>query len=53
MEKSHNIGVSYNFFTLPGIILFIEGKESIRKARHISIGDLDARIERYYNMIFE
>lgn len=53
MEKSHKIGISYNFFTMPGLLLFIEGKETLREARHISIDDLDMKISRYYDMIFE
>lgn len=52
MEKSHKIGISYNFFTMPGLLLFIEGKETLREARHISIDDLDMKISRYYDMIF-
>lgn len=53
MAKSHKIGITYNFFTMPGLLLFVEGKESLREARHISIVDLDMKISRYYNMIFE
>lgn len=52
MEKSHKIGVYYNFFTMPGLLLFIQGKETLREARHISIDDLDMKISRYYDMIF-
>lgn len=52
LEKSHNIAVSYNVFTIPGIIMFIEGKETIREARHISMQELDAKIERYYSLLF-
>ena len=53
MAKSHNIGISYNFFTMPGLLLFVEGKESLREARHISIDDLEMKMSRYYDMIFE
>ena len=52
MTKSHNIGVSYDFFTIPGLLLFVEGKETLREARHISIEDLEAKVSRYYNMVF-
>ena len=53
MKKSHNIGISYNFFTMPGLLLFVEGKESLREARHISIDELEMKMSRYYKMIFE
>lgn len=52
MEKSHKIGISYNFFTMPGLLLFVEGKETLREARHISVDELDMKISRYYDMIF-
>ncbi len=41
------------FFTIPGILLFVEGKESIREARHISVQDIDNRISRYCSLLFE
>lgn len=52
-EKSHNIAISYDFYTMPGIVLFVEGKETIREARNISVDSIDEKISRYYNMIFE
>ena len=53
VEKFHKIAVSYGFFTIPGILLFVEGKESIREARHISVQDIDNRISRYCSLLFE
>lgn len=52
-EKSHNMAVFFNIFTFPGIIVFVDGKESIREAKHISIGDIESRIDRYYNLLFQ
>lgn len=52
VEKLHKVAISYNFFTIPGILLFVEGKETIREARHISMKDIDMRISRYYNLVF-
>lgn len=52
VEQSIKISAYYNIFTIPAILVFIEGKEIIREARHISIQEVDAKIERYYNMIF-
>lgn len=53
VEKSHKIAVSYGFFTIPALLLFVEGKETIREARHISIMDIDNRVSRYYSLLFE
>ncbi len=42
---------AYNAFIFPCIIAFMEGKEVIREARFISIEELKAKIERYYDFI--
>ena len=52
VEKSHNVAVHYNIFTVPGILLYVDGKESVREARHISVLDLESKINRYYEMLF-
>ena len=52
VEKSHNTAVHFNIFTIPGIIVYVDGKESIREAKHMSIGHIENRIDRYYNLIF-
>lgn len=41
-----------SIFTIPALIIYIEGKESIRKARFISIEELDREIERYYDLFY-
>ena len=53
VEKSVEASATYNIFTIPSILIFIEGKEIIREARHISMQDLNSKIDRYYNMLFE
>lgn len=53
IEKSLEVSAAYNIFTIPAILLFIEGKETIREARYISLRDVDSKIGRYYNMLFE
>jgi thioredoxin-like negative regulator of GroEL len=53
VEKSLTVSAAYNIFTIPVILVFIEGKEIIREARHISMQDINSKIERYYNMLFE
>lgn len=39
---------AYSIFTIPAILVFMDGKEIIREARHISVELLKERIERYY-----
>jgi thiol-disulfide isomerase/thioredoxin len=52
VEESIEASAAYSAFTMPVILVFIEGKEIIREARHISMQDIDGKIERNYNMIF-
>lgn len=46
------IARKHNIFTIPGILLFIDRKETIREARYISMEDIDNRISRYYDMFY-
>lgn len=48
--QSVDLAASYSIFSLPVILVFIEGREIIREARHISLLELDCRIARYYGM---
>lgn len=52
LEKSLEIAAEYSIFTIPAILVFIEGKEIIREARFISIQDMESKINRCYNMVF-
>ncbi len=52
VDKFTKAAGQYSIFTLPGILVYIEGKEIIREARFISVEILEETIERYYNMIF-
>jgi len=40
-------------FTVPTILFIYEGKELIRKARHINFKELHDELSRFYEMIFE
>jgi len=52
-EKSLELSAKYNVFTIPVIILFIQGKETIREARIISIENFEQKISRYYKLFYE
>ncbi len=40
-------------FTIPGILVFADGRESIREARYLSLDDLAARIRRLRDLLFD
>ncbi len=39
-------------FTVPTILIFIEGKETFRFSRHIGLSELEQAIYRPYSMLF-
>ena len=53
VNKYKEIAAYYEVFTIPAIILYIEGKQFIKEARHISLKEFRNKIDRYYNMIFD
>jgi len=52
MDKIPASAGEYSIFTIPGIIVYIDGKEMIREARYISIDDISSRINRFYRMMY-
>lgn len=53
VEKSLVIAGQHNIFTIPTVLLYINGKETLRESRFISIDNLSSKISRYYDMIFD
>lgn len=52
MDKIPESAGEYSVFTIPGILLFIDGKEMIREARYVSVEELESRIGRFHSMIY-
>lgn len=50
-EQHLALAAEYNVFSLPILILFVEGKETIREGRHLDILRLEEKIDRYYELI--
>lgn len=53
MDLTPTIAAQYSVFVEPTIIVFFDGKETIRKSRLISIPELSQAIERIYSLAFE
>ncbi|GAB6108077.1 thioredoxin family protein [Fusibacter bizertensis] len=61
-EKSHFISADvetiktlvgeYGVFVYPTVIVFTQGKEAIRFERVFSIGDIEASVSRYNDLLF-
>ena len=52
-EEVQEIAGRFSIFTVPVIILFAEGKEVLRKARFVSMDELDSSIGKIYEMVIE
>jgi len=50
---SQEISAKYSVFIEPTVLVFFEGKETIRKSRNIGIFELEDAIKRPYQLIFE
>jgi len=53
MSLTPDISSQYGVFTIPTIVVYFDGNETIRKSRHIGVGELAQAIERPYNLIFD
>ncbi|WP_456376158.1 thioredoxin family protein [Lutibacter sp.] len=53
LNFSPEVAAKYSAFVEPTILLFFEGKETIRKSRNIGIYELQDAIDRPYKLIFE
>lgn len=42
----------YSIFTIPGIVLFVDGRETIREARYVSAENLEAQMHRLHSLRF-
>jgi len=52
MDFTPTIPAQFSVFVEPTIIVFFDGKETIRKSRLISIPELSQNIERIYSIAF-
>ena len=52
-EKSPVIAGQFRVFTIPTILICFDGKEQFRYSRNISMHQLEAAIERPYELIFQ
>lgn len=51
-EKQIELATMNNVFSFPLLILFVNGKETIRVGRNIDIFEFENTIKRYYDILF-
>lgn len=52
VDKNLESAAQFNIFTIPAILVFVKGKESIREARYINLEKIDVNIKRYYELFY-
>ncbi len=50
--ETPEISSQQSIFTVPTLIVYFEGKESMRKSRNISVDELQMALERPYEIMF-
>jgi thiol-disulfide isomerase/thioredoxin len=53
LNSNAEIAAYFSAFVEPTILVFFEGKETIRRSRNVSIFELEEAIKRPYKLIFE
>ncbi|WP_372648959.1 thioredoxin family protein [Draconibacterium sp.] len=48
-----DVAAQNSVFTAPTIVVFFDSRETIRKSRAFSVGELQDEIGRYYSMLFD
>jgi len=43
----------FNIFVIPSVLVYFDGRESIRMARHVNVESLKQQIGRLYQLMFE
>jgi thioredoxin 1 len=51
-EQNLKIAAQLRMLTVPGIVVFFEGKEFFRANGLVSLADLENKIERYYSLMY-
>ena len=51
--KSPELAAQNSVFTVPTLLVYFGGQETIRKSRNLGIEELKAELERPYQLIFE
>jgi thioredoxin-like negative regulator of GroEL len=53
IENTPELAGQHGVFTVPVVLLFLEGQELLRKSRNFGIGEVMDCIERPYSIMFE
>lgn len=52
ISQTQDIPAHFGVFAIPTVLIFLEGREFIRKSRHMSIDGIMSELSRPYEMMF-
>ncbi|MDZ5724493.1 thioredoxin family protein [Acetobacterium sp. K1/6] len=52
VQNLSELSASFHIFSAPVVMLFIQGKETVREAGIISLNSLEEKISRYYQLFY-
>ncbi len=52
IEEHKSLAISLSVFSIPTILVFLDGKEFMRKSRNMSVDGLIRDLKRPYNLFF-
>ena len=53
ISETPEIASHFSVFTIPTVLIFFQGREFLRKSRHMSVGEVIEDIRRPYNLMVE
>ena len=51
ISESPEIASHFSVFTIPTLLVYLDGKEFLRKSRHMSVGEVVQEVKRPYDMM--
>jgi thioredoxin 1 len=53
ISETPEIASHFSVFAIPTVVIFFQGREFLRKSRHMSVGEVVEDIRRPYNLMVE
>ncbi len=51
VSQQQDIAAHFNVFAIPTLLIFLDGREFVRKSRHMSVDEVIAEIKRPYEIM--
>jgi thioredoxin-like negative regulator of GroEL len=51
ISQEQDIAINFGIFTIPTLLVFLEGREFLRKSRYMSVDEVIGEIKRPYEMM--